>query len=139
MKRIICCVAFLFGFARISSAADVTSSEFYKSKAVRLVVGNSVGGAQDDWARFVAQYLGKHIPGNPDILVQNMLGAPTAIAANHIYSVLIDGDPVLGSGEGIAVNGGDHHGAHAKHGALFQKIPAADFGLFLSHAILLRN
>ncbi len=50
-------------------------------------LGNSAGGAQDDWARFVAQYLGKHIPGNPDILVQNMPGATTAIAANHIYNI----------------------------------------------------
>jgi len=129
----------VFGFTLTSIVHGASSDEFFKGKAVRLVVGNSAGGAQDDWARFVAQYLGKHIPGNPDILVQNMPGAPTAIAANHIYSVLIDGDPVLGSGEGIAVNGGDHHGAHAKRGALFQKIPAADFGLFLSHAILLRN
>src|SRR6266699_1550604 len=87
MKRIICCVAFLFGFAQISSAADVTSPEFYKGKAIRLVVGNSSGGAQDDWARFVAQYLGKHIPGSPDIVVQNMPGAGTVIAANHIYNI----------------------------------------------------
>src|SRR5438552_6266152 len=87
MKRIICCVAFLFGFAQISSAADTTSSEFYKGKAIRLVVGNSSGGAQDDWARFVAQYLGKHIPGSPDIVVQNMPGAGTIIAANYIYNI----------------------------------------------------
>jgi tripartite-type tricarboxylate transporter receptor subunit TctC len=51
------------------------------------VVGNSVGGAQDDWGRFVAQYLGKHIPGNPDIVVQNMPGAGGIIAANHVYNV----------------------------------------------------
>ena len=50
-------------------------------------MGNSVGGAQDDWGRFVAQYLGKHIPGNPDIVVQNMPGAGTVIAANYVYSV----------------------------------------------------
>jgi len=87
MKRIICCVAFLFGFAQISSAADTTSAEFYKGKAIRLVVGNSSGGAQDDWARFVALYLGKHIPGSPDIVVQNMPGAGTIIAANHIYNI----------------------------------------------------
>src|SRR5947209_16798991 len=87
MKRIICCVGFVFGFAQISSAADVTSPEFYKGKAIRLVVGNSSGGAQDDWARFVAQYLGKHIPGSPDIVVQNMPGAGTIIAANYIYNI----------------------------------------------------
>src|SRR5437870_3770520 len=87
MKRTICCVVFLFGFAQISSAADTTSPEFYKGKPIRLVVGSSSGGAQDDWARFVAQYLGKHVPGSPDIVVQNMPGAGTIIAANYIYNI----------------------------------------------------
>ena len=41
----------------------------------------------DDWGRFVAPHLSKHIPGNPDIVVQNMPGAGTVIAANHVYSV----------------------------------------------------
>src|SRR2546430_17632429 len=99
MKRIICCVAFLFGFAQISSAADVTSPEFYKGKAIRLVVGNSSGGAQDDWARFVAQYLGKHIPGSPDIVVQNMPGAGTIIAANYIYNIANPDGLTLGRSE----------------------------------------
>jgi hypothetical protein len=98
-----------------------SSDEFFKVKAVRLVVGNSAGGAQDDRARFVAQYLGKHIPGNPDILVQNMPGAATALAANHIYSGLIDCDPLLGSGEDIAINGGAQHGAHTKRALFFKK------------------
>ena len=87
MKKIFYCASFLFGFALLSTVAQAASDEFFKSKAIRLVVGNSVGGAQDDWARFVAQYLGKHIPGNPDIVVQNMPGAGGIIAANHIYNV----------------------------------------------------
>ncbi len=87
MKRILFCVSFLFGFALLSSVAPAASDESFKGKAIRLVVGNSVGGAQDDWARFVAQYLGKHIPGNPDIVVQNMPGAGTVIAANYVYNV----------------------------------------------------
>ena len=87
MKKIFHCASFLFGFALLSTVAHAASDEFFKSKAIRLVVGNSVGGAQDDWARFVAQYLGKHIPGNPDIVVQNMPGAGGIIAANHIYNV----------------------------------------------------
>jgi tripartite-type tricarboxylate transporter receptor subunit TctC len=87
MKTIIYCVAFLLGVAQIASAADTTPQEFYKGKSVTVVVGNSVGGAQDDWARFIALYLGKHIPGNPTIVVQNMPGAGTIIAANHIYNI----------------------------------------------------
>ena len=87
MKKIFFCVSFLFGFPLFSSVTHAASDDFFKGKAIRLVVGTSVGGAMDDWGRFVAQYLGKHIPGSPDILVQNMPGAGTAIAANYIYNV----------------------------------------------------
>ncbi len=67
--------------------AYAASAEFFKGKTVRLVVGNSVGGAQDEWGRFLAPFLTKHIPGNPDIVVQNMPGAGTVIAANYIYNI----------------------------------------------------
>ena len=87
MKKTLCCVSLMFGFVLLSKATHAASDEFFKGKAIRLVVGNSVGGAQDDWARFVAQYMGKQIPGNPDIVVQNMPGAGTVIAANYIYNV----------------------------------------------------
>ena len=87
MKRSIFCLFFLFGFALLSSIAHATSHELFKGKAVRLVVGTSVGGAQDLWGRFVAQYLGRHIPGSPDIVVQNMPGAGNIIAANYIFNV----------------------------------------------------
>jgi len=87
MKKVFSRISFLFGFALLCSVAHAASPEFFKGKTIRLVVGNSVGGAQDDWGRFVAQYLGKHIPGNPDIVVQNMPGAGTVIAANYVYSV----------------------------------------------------
>ena len=87
MKKVFSRVSFLFGFALLSSVSYAAAPEFFKGKTIRLVVGNSVGGAQDDWGRFVAQYLGKHIPGNPDIVVQNMPGAGTVIAANYVYSV----------------------------------------------------
>ncbi len=87
MKKVFFAAAFLFGCVLLSSVAHAAAPEFFKGKTIRLVVGNSVGGAQDDWGRFVAQYLGKHIPGNPDIVVQNMPGAGTVIAANYVYSV----------------------------------------------------
>ena len=60
---------------------------FYQGKSVRLIVGTSAGGAQDLWARFMAQHFGKHIPGSPEIVVQNMPGAGSMIAANHLYNV----------------------------------------------------
>ena len=87
MKNGRLCGFLLIGLALLSSVAQAASDEFFKGKTVRLIVGNSPGGAQDDWARFIAQYLGKHIPGNPDIVVQNMPGAGTVIAANYVYNV----------------------------------------------------
>src|SRR3990167_7709420 len=60
---------------------------FYKGKTIRIVVGFSAGGFYDRWARLVARHLGKHIPGTPDVIVQNMPGAGSAIAANYVYGV----------------------------------------------------
>ena len=87
MKRTILSAFFLFGFALHSSIARADSHEFFRGKTVRLVVGTSSGGAQDEWARFLAPYLGRNIPGGPDIVVQNMPGAGTVIAANYIYNI----------------------------------------------------
>lgn len=87
MKRIMFCGSFLFGIVLLTSIADATSHEFFNGKAIRLVVGTSAGGAQDEWARFLAPHLARNIPGGPDIVVQNMPGAGTVIAANHIYNI----------------------------------------------------
>ena len=87
MKKSILCVLFLFGFALLFSVAHATSHEFFKGKTIRLVIGTSVGGAMDDWGRFIAPHLSRNIPGAPDIVAQNMAGAGTVIAANHIYSI----------------------------------------------------
>ncbi len=60
---------------------------FYQGKTVRIVVGFTPGGFYDRWARLLARYMGKYIPGNPDIIVQNMPGAASVIAANHVHAV----------------------------------------------------
>lgn len=60
---------------------------FYQSKTVTIRVGFSAGGAFDVWARIIAQHLGKHVPGNPTFVVQNMTGGGSMIAANYVYSV----------------------------------------------------
>ena len=87
MKRRLILAAALHFYLISPLAAQTPSQDFYRGKVVRIVVGNSVGGAMDDWARFIAIYLGKHVPSNPDILVQNMPGAASIIAANHVYNV----------------------------------------------------
>src|SRR5919106_3204781 len=87
MKRTIFSAFSLFGVVLIAGIVHATSHEFFKGKTVRLVGGTSAGGAQDEWARFLAPHLGRNIPGGPDIVVQNMPGAGTIIAANHIYNI----------------------------------------------------
>lgn len=60
---------------------------YYKGKTVRFVVGLSAGGFYDLWPRLVARYMGKHVPGNPTFVVQNMPGAGSIVAANYVYGV----------------------------------------------------
>jgi tripartite-type tricarboxylate transporter receptor subunit TctC len=60
---------------------------YYQGKTIRIVIGSSAGGGYDLWARLTGLYLGKYIPGNPTIVVQNMPGAGGAVAANYVYGV----------------------------------------------------
>lgn len=67
--------------------AAAVSDEFYQGKVIRIVVGFSAGGGFDTYARSVARYMGKYVSGNPTIVVDNMTGAGSLIAANHIFKV----------------------------------------------------
>ena len=62
------------------------ADEFYKGKTVRFVVGFAAGGGYDLSARIVGRHIGKYIPGNPIIVVENMTGAGSLIAANYTYN-----------------------------------------------------
>ena len=66
-----------------SAPARSTAEEFYKGKTIRFVVGFAAGGGYDLAARVVGRHMGKHIPGNPTIIVENMTGAGSLIAANY--------------------------------------------------------
>jgi tripartite-type tricarboxylate transporter receptor subunit TctC len=61
-------------------------ADFYKGKTVALVVGSSTGGGYDTMTRAVARFIGKHIPGNPTVVVRNMPGAGGITALNYIYN-----------------------------------------------------
>jgi tripartite-type tricarboxylate transporter receptor subunit TctC len=67
--------------------ADAPDEEFFRGKVVRIIVGFSAGGGFDTFARTVARYMGKYVPGKPTVIVENMTGAGSLIAANHIYKV----------------------------------------------------
>jgi tripartite-type tricarboxylate transporter receptor subunit TctC len=92
--------------AQAQSVAD-----FYKGKAVELLIGYSGGGGYDVYARLLARHMGRHIPGNPTIVPRNMPGAGSLVLANWLYNVAPkDGtafgaigrgtpfDPILGIG-----------------------------------------
>ena len=68
--------------ARADDVAD-----FYKGKTIAMVVGTPAGGGYDIYARLLVRHLGRHIPGNPVIIVQNKPGAGSVIAANYVYEV----------------------------------------------------
>ena len=69
-----------------ASAAVTRADDFYKVKTIRFIVGFAPGGGYDAYTRMVARYISRHIPGNPATVVENMDGAGSLIAANHIYS-----------------------------------------------------
>jgi tripartite-type tricarboxylate transporter receptor subunit TctC len=62
-------------------------ADFYSGKTITIVVGYAPGGGFDTTARLAAKHLGKHIPGNPNVIVENMPGAGSLTAANHVYNV----------------------------------------------------
>src|ERR671919_1240776 len=98
MRKIIrSVVAMITGFVFLSGTAHATTHEFYKGKTIKIVVGFLAGDVYDLWARLYAQHMPKHIPGKPDIIVQNMTGAGSMIAANHVYSVAKPDGLTLGS------------------------------------------
>jgi len=76
----------LFVLAGAFSAA-AQPQPFYRGKTVRIIVGASAGGGLDTYARAVARHLGKHIPGNPTVIVENMTGAGGLVSANQLYRV----------------------------------------------------
>jgi tripartite-type tricarboxylate transporter receptor subunit TctC len=79
---------FLFLFFFFGRDVELQAqTNFYQGKIIRVVVGSSPGGGYDLWARLMARYLGKYVPGNPETVVQNMPGAGGVVAANYIYAV----------------------------------------------------
>jgi tripartite-type tricarboxylate transporter receptor subunit TctC len=71
----------------LGGANGAKSEEFYKGKTIRFIVGYAPGGGYDIYARVIARHFGKHVPGNPTAFVENMPGAGSLTAANHLYSV----------------------------------------------------
>ncbi len=78
-------------------------ADFYRGKTVRIVVGFSAGGGYDQYSRLIARHLSRHIPGNPNVLVDNMSGAGSIIAANHVYNAAAKDGTIIGNISGPIV------------------------------------
>ena len=89
----------LFAILILTTAPRVwAQGDFYKGKTITVYVGTTPGALYDQWSRLLAQYMGKHIPGNPVMIVQNMPGAGHMIAANYLYNrTKPDGLSLIGS------------------------------------------
>jgi len=67
-------------------ASAQTSGGYYTGKQVKMIIGLGAGGGYDTWARIVARHIGRHLPGNPTVISQNMEGAGSFRAASYMYS-----------------------------------------------------
>lgn len=86
-KRILTMVSILALMLMAAAHAADAQEPFFKGKQIRIVVGLSSGGGYDRAARLLTRYIGKYIPGNPDLVVQNMPGAGSVTAANYVWGV----------------------------------------------------
>jgi len=80
--------------------SEASQDVAFEGETVRIVVGYSAGGGYDTYARTIAAHLGDHIPGNPNVIVENMPGAGSLVAANQVFNSLPSDGTVIGSFNG---------------------------------------
>ena len=91
-------------------------TDFYKGKTITVYIGTTPGALYDQWGRILAQHMGKHIPGKPDMIVQNMPGAGHMIAANYVYNrTKPDGLSVIGTVTSATSTGRSSSDASSKY------------------------
>src|ERR687896_1998357 len=81
----------IVAFTASRTGAASTDENFYRGKTIRIIVGFAAGGGFDAYARVIARHMGRHIPGNPSIIVDNMTGAGSRVAANFLFKAPADG------------------------------------------------
>lgn len=85
MKKSLVAICLLIGII-VASQPSARADDYYKDKTLTIIVGYSPGGSFDLYARVLARYIGRYLPGNPTRIVENMTGAGGLIAANHLYN-----------------------------------------------------
>ncbi|HEY5066212.1 MAG TPA: hypothetical protein VIJ04_15495 [Xanthobacteraceae bacterium] len=98
-RRLTACVpvaaALILALTRVAAANDV--EDFYRGRTLTLLISYSVGGGYDLYARLLAHYLGRHIPGNPNVVPQNMPGAGGLRAANYLFTAAPKDGSMIGT------------------------------------------
>lgn len=93
--------ALAFLMAALPSGAALAQgsneADFFRGKKIQMIVGFDAGGGYDLYTRLIARHMGKHLPGNPSFIIQNMPGAGSRVAANYLYNVASKDGTVLGS------------------------------------------
>jgi tripartite-type tricarboxylate transporter receptor subunit TctC len=95
MKLSLSALALTLGILCAPAQAQSVAA-FYKGKTIRVIVGTSPGD-YDTWVRLVVRHLPRHVPGQPNFVVENMPGAGSLVAANHLYNRAAQDGTVLGS------------------------------------------
>jgi tripartite-type tricarboxylate transporter receptor subunit TctC len=109
------------GPSSIGAAHAQTVADFYARTGVTLIVGSGAGGGFDAYARILARYYGRHLPGNPSIVVKNMPGATGLVAMNSLYNAAPrDGSTILASFNTVVLS--------ALYGDANAKFDPRDFG-----------
>ena len=93
MKKVLLSIAVILS----SFVGAAAQTPFYQGKTIAVTVGYLAGDGYDIWARLLAAHLGKHVPGAPNMIAQNMPGAGSMIAANYIYNVAKPDGLTMGS------------------------------------------
>ncbi len=89
--------AMALAFAALGIVLPAMAQEpFYKGKTIALIIGSNASGGYDGYGRLLARHMGRHIPGNPGFVVQNMPGANGVRSANHVYNVAAQDGTVMG-------------------------------------------
>jgi tripartite-type tricarboxylate transporter receptor subunit TctC len=87
MKLVLIAFSAMITLAAGIPAAQASNHNFYDGKTIRVIVGYAPGGGYDFYARVLARYMGKYIPGNPAFIVENMPGAGSLASANYMYKL----------------------------------------------------
>jgi tripartite-type tricarboxylate transporter receptor subunit TctC len=96
MTRRLSALVLAAAIAAVTPVAADPVADFYKGKTIRVIVGTAPGD-YDMWVRFIVRHLGRHIPGNPGFVVENMPGAGSLVATNHLYNRASQDGLTLGS------------------------------------------